>query len=116
MLDVSGPFHSKLMEPVVKPLQDALDSVTFLSSQKPLISNVTAKAETENFKELLLKQIVSAVRWRESIKYAEENGVTKCVEIGNGKVLTGLTRRISPSMEIFNINSTESLKEFSKLF
>ena len=113
-LEVSGPFHSKLMEPAVKPLKEALESVNFSAPIKPIISNVTAKAETENFRELLLKQLVSPVRWRESIKYAEQNSVKKCIEIGSGKVLTGLVKRISPTIETFNVNSVESLKEFGK--
>ena len=112
-LEVSGPFHSKLMKPAVKPLEEVLDSVTFSSPKKPVISNVTAKAENENLKELLLEQIVSPVRWRESINYAEQNGVTKCVEIGNGKVLTNLVKKIS-GLETFNINSAETLEEFCK--
>ena len=109
ILPVSGPFHSELMQPAVKVLEEVLFDIEFKSPSKPIITNVTAKAETENFQELLLKQITSRVRWVESIKYAESQGVTKCVEVGAGRVLTGLVKRISPSMRLVNINSLESL-------
>ena len=113
-LEVSGPFHSKLMEPAVTPLKEALEAVKFADPIKLIISNVTAQAETNNFRELLIEQLTHTVRWRESIAYAEQNGVRKCVEIGSGKVLTGLAKRISPAMQTFNVNSLESLKEFGK--
>ena len=112
ILPVSGPFHSKLMQPAVKVLEEVLSDIEFKSPSKPIIANVTAKAETENFQELLLKQITSRVRWVESIKYAESQGVTKCIEIGAGRVLTGLVKRISPNMQLVNINSLESLELF----
>ena len=109
ILPVSGPFHSELMQPAVKVLEEVLSDIEFKSPSKPIIANVTAKAETENFQELLLKQITSRVRWVESIKHAESQGVTKCIEIGAGRVLTGLVKRISPSIQLININSLESL-------
>ncbi len=109
ILPVSGPFHSELMEPAVKVLEEVLSDIEFKSSLKPIITNVTAKAETGNFQELLLKQIINRVRWVESIQYAESHGVSKCVEVGAGRVLTGLVKRISPNMQLVNINSLESL-------
>ena len=109
ILPVSGPFHSKLMQPAVRVLEEVLSDVEFKSPSKPIIANVTAKAEIENFQELLLKQITGRVRWVESIKYAESQGISKCVEIGSGKVLTSLVKKISPSMQLININSLESL-------
>lgn len=109
ILPVSGPFHSELMQPAVKVLEEVLSDVEFKSPSKPIVANVTAKAETENFRELLLKQIKNRVRWVESIKYAESNGVSRCVEIGVGRVLTGLVKRISSNMQLVNINSLESL-------
>ena len=110
MLPVSGPFHSELMQPAAKILEDILSDIEFKTPTRPIIANVTAKAETENFKELLLKQITSRVRWVESIRYAESQGVSKCIEIGAGRVLTGLVKRISPNMQLVNINSVESLE------
>lgn len=115
ILPVSGPFHSKLMQPAVKILEGVLSDIEFKSPSKPIIANVTAKAETENFKELLLKQITSRVRWVESIRYAESQGVSKCIEIGAGRVLTGLVKRISPNMQLVNINSVESLEHLKAM-
>ena len=109
ILPVSGPFHSELMQPAVKILEEVLSDVEFKSPAKPIIANVTAAAETENFKELLLKQITSRVRWVESIQYAETQGVSKCIEVGAGRVLNGLVKRISPNMQLINVNSLESL-------
>ncbi len=109
ILPVSGPFHSELMQPAVKVLEEVLADIEFKSPSKPIVANVTAKAETENFRELLLRQVTSRVRWVESIQYAESKGVSKCIEIGSGKVLTGLVKRISPSMQLINVNSLESL-------
>jgi len=111
ILPVSGPFHSELMLPAVEVLKEVLSDVEFKSPAKPIIANVTAKAETENFRELLLKQITGRVRWVESIRYAESQGVSKCVEVGAGRVLTGLVKRISPSMQLVNVNSLESLEQ-----
>ncbi len=109
ILPVSGPFHSELMLPAVKFLKEVLADVEFNSPSRPIIANITAKAETENFQELLLKQITGRVRWVESIKYAESQGVSKCIEVGAGRVLTGLVKRISPNMQLINVNSLESL-------
>lgn len=115
MLPVSGPFHSELMQPAVKVLEEFLSDIEFKSPSNPIIANVSAKAEKEGFKDLLLKQITGRVRWRESIMYAESNGVSKCIEIGSGKVLTGLVKRISPSMQLININSIESLDQTKEM-
>lgn len=111
LLEVSGPFHSKLMENAVNPVRECLNAIEFKSPSRPIISNVTAKAENSNFKELLLKQLVERVRWRESILFAKEHGVSKCIEIGSGKVLTGLVKRIDAGITLENINSLESFKK-----
>ncbi len=107
LLGVSGPFHSKLMEKAITPIKECLDSIDFKKPSKPIITNVTAKAETDSFKELLLRQIVEPVRWRESILFAKDNGITKCVEIGAGSVLTGLVKRITTDVKIENVNSID---------
>lgn len=108
-LDVSGPFHCRLMKKAFHKLSECLSEIEFRAPTTPIISNVTAKSENSNFKELLLRQITERVRWRESILFAEQNSVTKCVEIGSGKVLTGLIKRISPNMSLTNIDSVESI-------
>ena len=82
---------------------------------KPLvISNVTAKAENKIkiIKELLIKQITSKVRWRESVEYMIKNGVNEFVEIGPGKVLSGLVKRINKDVKVFNINSIDDITNY----
>ncbi|MBR1734999.1 MAG: ACP S-malonyltransferase [Alphaproteobacteria bacterium] len=108
-LEVSGPFHSVLMEKAIEPLKDVLESVEFKNPIKPIITNVTAKAENNNLKSLLIEQLTSRVRWTETILFAKDNGVTKCVEIGPGRVLTGLIKQITNDIETVNVNSAESL-------
>jgi [acyl-carrier-protein] S-malonyltransferase len=115
LLEVSGPFHSNLMLDAVPQITDALNAITFRTPLKPIITNVTAKAEIDDFRSLLLKQITGRVRWRESILFAESNSVSRCVEIGSGKVLLGLVKRISPQMELIPVNSIESLENFAQL-
>jgi [acyl-carrier-protein] S-malonyltransferase len=116
LLDVSGPFHSKLMESAATEISLTLEKTHFNNPIKPIISNVTAQAETSNFKKLLMRQITERIRWRESILFAELNSVSQCVEIGSGKVLVGLVKRISPTMKTISINSLESLENFTKFF
>ena len=103
------------MQPAAKILEEALSDIEIKNPLKPIIANVTGKAETDNFKDLLLKQITGRVRWREGILFAESQGVSECVEIGSGKVLNGLVKRISPNMKLYNINSAESLNLVKEL-
>ena len=112
MLNVSGPFHSSKMQPAAEKLKLALDKVVFSAPKCPLIANYTAQKETEGFKDLLLKQIVNRVRWRESILNAATYGVTTAIEVGPGRVLTGLVKRIVPEMNLVNVNSIDSAKSF----
>ncbi|MDR1375772.1 MAG: ACP S-malonyltransferase [Holosporaceae bacterium] len=114
LLEVSGPFHSKLMAKAVDSMSVALEGVHFQKPAKPIISNVTARAETNNFKELLLRQLTEMVRWRESLLFADANYVSYCLEIGPGKILTGLAKRTMPHWKLVNINSLESLENFAK--
>ena len=114
-LQVSGPFHSKLMQPAVEKLQEVLECVEFCEPKTSIISNVTAKAETSNFKDLLLKQVTGQVRWREGVLFAEQQGVTHCIEIGEGAVLTGLVKRIASGMKLHNINSMDSLSKINEI-
>jgi len=82
---------------------------------KPLIiSNVTAKAENKVtiIKELLIKQITSRVKWRESVEYMISNGVNEFIEIGPGKVLSGLVKRINKDVKVFNINSIDDITNY----
>ncbi len=116
LLQVSGPFHSKLMQPAIEKLEGALNDANFNNASVPIITNISAKAETQGFQCLLIKQLTGRVRWRESILFAEQQGITKCVEVGAGKVLTGLVKRTSPNIKLYNINSLESLSKIKELY
>jgi [acyl-carrier-protein] S-malonyltransferase len=86
----------------------------FKDPKPSIISNVTAKAENKisKIKELLIKQITSRVKWRESVDYMINNGVDEFVEIGPGKVLSGLVKRISKDVNVFNINSIDDITNY----
>lgn len=99
-LPVSAPFHCELMAPAAQKMAPALESTVFAKPLVPIISNVTASAQDnpEVIKSLLIEQITGAVRWRESVIYMRDKGVTDIMEIGAGKVLCGLARRIERSI------------------
>ena len=86
----------------------------FKDPKPPIISNVTAKAENKSskIKELLIKQITSRVRWRESVEYMINSGVNEFIEIGPGKILSGLVKRINKDVNIFNINSIDDITNY----
>jgi [acyl-carrier-protein] S-malonyltransferase len=97
MLPVSAPFHCALMQPAADAMRDALSKVQVNAPKVPVVANVTANATTDpkEIVDLLVKQVTGTVRWRECVQYLAANGVTKIVEAGSGKVLTGLLRRIA---------------------
>jgi [acyl-carrier-protein] S-malonyltransferase len=115
MLEVSGPFHCQLMEDAAAAVEDVLAKITFHTPVRPIISNVNARAEIDGFDKLLLQQLTERVRWRETVLFAAANSVSECVEIGSGKVLSGLAKRICPQMIVTNINSISSLDEIVKM-
>ena len=92
-------------------MHNEINKINFLSPEKPIISNVTAKEtkQIDEIKDLLVKQIESPVRWRESVIYMKNNGITKVLEIGPGKVLSGLIKRIDRSISTVSINSIKDL-------
>ncbi len=96
MLPVSAPFHCPLMAPAADVMAEALDRITLQPPRVPVVNNVTATATSEpnTLRRLLVQQVTALVRWRESVLYMKEQGVDTMVEIGAGRVLTGLTRRI----------------------
>ena len=108
-LPVSAPFHGALMQPVVARLGDVLGS--FKDPVVPVISNVEASPNTSGsrVKELLLQQVTGSVRWIETIQAMEKAGVTKVVELGPGRVLCGLVKRINKNIESFNVEDPASL-------
>ncbi len=114
-LPVSAPFHCKLMRPATEIMTKEIVETNFNDSKNFIVSNVTAR-ETKNsneIKELLIKQIESPVKWRESVLYMIGNGVKKFIEIGPGKVLSGLIKRIDRSVELISINDIDDLKKFN---
>ena len=114
ILPVSAPFHCSLMESAEKKMSQKITELIFKDPKPSIISNVTARAENNSnkIKELLIKQITSRVNWRESIEYMINNGVNEFIEIGPGKVLTGLVRRINKDVNVFNINSIDDITNY----
>jgi [acyl-carrier-protein] S-malonyltransferase len=96
LLPVSAPFHCALMAPAADAMAEALAEITLQPPLVPLVANVTAAAvsEPEAIRRLLVQQVTGLVRWRESVLFMKEAGVDSLVELGAGKVLTGLARRI----------------------
>ena len=111
-LPVSAPFHCYLMNNATKIMTEELNKLDFKNSKNKLISNVTAKeiSNTEELKDLLIKQIENRVRWRESVINMIKNDVNHFVEIGPGKVLSGLVKRISKEVKIDTINNQVDIK------
>jgi [acyl-carrier-protein] S-malonyltransferase len=115
-LPVSTPNHSPLLKPAGERMRDALDSVVIQPPAVPVISNVTAVevTEPETIRRLLVEQITSRVRWRESVAVFREKGVTLTVEAGGGKVLTGMVRRIDPELQTVSLDSPKDVEAFGK--
>ena len=111
-LDVSGPFHSSLMEPAAQKLRAALDEVTMTDATIPVIANVNASAVTDSnvIKGLLVEQLYSPVLWEDSVRALLELGVTHFIECGPGKVLSGLVKKIDRSATILPVYDEETLQ------
>ncbi len=105
LLPVSAPFHCSLMQPAAERMAEALDSTEIVAPRVPVISNVTAAPERtpERIKRLLVEQVTSSVRWRESIERMASEGVTEIWEIGAGKALSGMIRRIDRTISTKSI-------------
>jgi|TARA_B100001093_G_scaffold258777_1_gene247452 [acyl-carrier-protein] S-malonyltransferase len=114
-LPVSAPFHSSLMNPAATKMAEKINNVNIKKPDFEIINNVTATPENDpdKIKKLLVKQIYSKVRWRESIIFMGENKINDFIEIGPGKVLTGLVKRILPSSNFFSINSIDDIKNLT---
>ena len=112
-LKVSGPFHSLLMKPVEEKLKIELEKIKFKEPKIPIISNVIAKALTNvnEIKRLLVKQVSSPVFWEQSIKTMLKNEVNVFIELGSGKALTSLLKRIDKNVKSFHIEDMETLKK-----
>ena len=114
-LPVSAPFHCQLMNNATEIMRNEIQKLNFHESKNKLISNVTAKeiSNKEELKTLLIDQIENRVRWRESVVYMINDGVNHFIEIGPGKVLSGLIKRIDKNVKINTINNESDIKDLS---
>jgi [acyl-carrier-protein] S-malonyltransferase len=112
-LPVSAPFHCALMDPVKSRLAEVLGKVKVSAPSVPVVTNVEAKpnADAARVVPLLLEQVSSPVRWIECVEALKAEGVTRIIELGPGKVLSGLTKRISKDIESFNVEDSASLEK-----
>ena len=111
LLPVSAPFHCALMQPAADAMSEALDGIDLESPSVPLVANVKASQEINGsiIKELLIEQVTGSVRWRESIEYISLHGVTDVFEIGAGKALSGMVRRIDREINVNQVFDTNSV-------
>lgn len=110
-LPVSAPFHSSLMAPAADVMAKALSDTAFVAPSLPVICNVLASAEDkpEALRDNLITQVTGRVRWRESLEYMQQNGVTRFIELGTGKVLSGLVKRTLKDVEIISIETADDI-------
>ena len=110
-LPVSAPFHSSLMAPAADVMATALSDTVFSAPSLPVICNVLASAEDkpEALRDNLITQVTGRVRWRESLDYMQQNGVTRFIELGTGKVLSGLVKRTLKDVEIISIETADDI-------
>ena len=116
-LNVSAPFHCPLMQPAADEMAGALFSALIIQPRAPLVANVTARPthDPEAIRQLLVDQVTGRVRWRESMEWmAGEGGVTRFAEVGAGKVLSGMAKRIAPDAEALALNGPADLEAFAK--
>ena len=114
-LPVSAPFHCSLMKPAAFKMKEKINNTNFTQPKYEIISNVTSLPANNpvDIKNLLIQQIYSKVRWRESILFMEKKKINKFIEIGPGKVLSGLIKRILPASNSFSINSINDIKNLN---
>jgi len=115
-LPVSAPFHCALMQPAADRMAEALEAATLAAPSVPLISNVTAAPVTDRqeIKNLLVRQVTGVVRWRESVAYMVDQGASTLFEIGAGRVLTGLAKRIRAQADVHSVGSPEDVRAFGE--
>lgn len=112
-LAVSGAFHSPLMQPAQDKLAEAINSINFNDAKVPVYSNVYAKPliKASDIREALIKQLTAPVLWTQSIRQMKADGITKFIELGAGKVLQGLVKRIVEDVEVLGIDKAEDINE-----
>lgn len=115
-IPVSAPFHSPLMAPAAREMEEALASVTLAPPRVPLIANVTAAtvSDPETIRGLLIQQVTGLVRWRETIERIGLMGIETVVELGAGKVLTGLVKRINKDLNAISVGAPADIEAFAK--
>ncbi len=115
MLAVSAPFHCELMRPAADVMAEALARVTIAAPRVPLVANVTARPITapDEIRLCLIEQVCGTVRWRESMTSMVRHGVTAVVELGSGKVLSGLMKRIAPAVTARAVGSADDVAAFA---
>jgi len=113
-LEVSGPFHSPLMQSVETGLREALGKVTYHDLRLPVVANCTAEfyPDKSAIPELLAKQVAHPVLWEDSIRALKKSGVDQTLEVGPGRVLSGLVRRTDRSIQVANVENLESLEKY----
>lgn len=116
MLPVSAPFHCELMAPAAKIMAEALDDVEVFSPAVPLIANVTAEevSAPSAVRSLLVEQVTGSVRWRESVMFMANHGVTQTIEVGAGKALSGMVKRTEKGIETLNCGTVEQVKQVAE--
>lgn len=115
-LPVSAPFHCSLMQPAADAMAEALATVTISAPVVPVVANVTASAVSDPnaIRRLLVEQVTGMVRWRECVLYMKEQGVERLVEVGSGKVLAGLTKRIDKDLAAVSVGTPADVESFLK--
>ena len=117
-LKVSAPFHCSLMKPAAIKMKEKINLINFKKPMFQIVSNVTSKPESnpENIKKLLIEQIYSTVKWRDSLINMSRENVKNFIEIGPGKVLTGMAKRTLKNINCFSINSIDDIKKTENEF
>jgi [acyl-carrier-protein] S-malonyltransferase len=116
MLPVSAPFHCSLMAPAAREMEEALAEVTLREPHVPLVANITAApvSEPDDIRRLLVEQVTGMVRWRESVLAMKQAGVGELVELGAGRVLSGLTKRIDRELSAASVGAPAEIEAFVK--
>jgi len=117
LLPVSAPFHCALMRPAAETMREALANVELTTPVIPVIANVTAQAtdDPEEIRKLLVEQVCGSVRWRESVQFMKGHGINTLVEVGSGRVLSGLAKRIDREMDGMPVGTVAEIEAFAKV-
>ena len=115
ILPVSAPFHCQLMKPAQTTMKNALNDLIFKTPIVPIIPNVNVSPETnpDKLRKNLIDQVTGTVRWRETMKFADKKGVKKVIELGSGKVLSGIAKRMIKNIVTINIETTADFENFT---